>query len=186
MSQKVSTVIVLIIWAFLKCNAQVADKAEDISPLLIGEKIPDGILTDNMGGKHETGTIFNKKPTVLVIFRGGWCPYCSRQLSGLVDIEEQIINMGYQIVAVSPDNYQNLVSLEEKIEARYEIYSDENGELIKKIGIAFNSGGKRGILPVPTVMVLNQEGIILFEYINPNYRVRITPELLIAVLETVI
>ena len=40
MSQKVSTVIVLIIWAFLKCNAQVADKAEDISPLLIGEKIP--------------------------------------------------------------------------------------------------------------------------------------------------
>ena len=54
--------------------------------------------------------------------------------------------MGYQIVAVSPDNYQNLVSLEEKTEARYEIYSDENGELIKKIGIAFNSGGKRGIL----------------------------------------
>jgi peroxiredoxin len=94
--------------------------------------------------------------------------------------------LGYQIVAVSPDNYQNLVSLEEKIEARYEIYSDENGELIKKIGIAFNSGEKRGILPVPTVMVLNQEGIILFEYINPNYRVRITPELLIAVLETVI
>ena len=27
-------------------------------------------LTDNMGGKHETGTIFNKKPTVLVIFKG--------------------------------------------------------------------------------------------------------------------
>ena len=60
-------------------SAQIAEKAEDISPLLIGEKIPkqDLISVDNKA--VSTSEIFSKK-TVLIIYRGGWCPYCNSQL----------------------------------------------------------------------------------------------------------
>ncbi|MFN3298896.1 MAG: hypothetical protein ACK41Z_01755 [Sediminibacterium sp.] len=41
------------------------------------------------------------------------------------------------------------------------------------------------IMPVPTVMILNTKGKILFEYINPDYKERISSEMLLAVLKTV-
>ena len=44
-----------------------------------------------------------QKPTVLIFYRGGWCPYCNRQLAGLKDIETQLDALGYQILAISPE-----------------------------------------------------------------------------------
>ena len=40
------------------------------------------------------------------------------------------------------------------------------------------------LLPVPTVMIVNQKGVIQFEYINPNYKERLSSEMLLEVLKT--
>jgi hypothetical protein len=40
------------------------------------------------------------------------------------------------------------------------------------------------IIPVPTVMIVNQDRVIQFEYINPNYKERLNSEMLLAVLKT--
>ena len=69
-------------------------------------------------------------------------------------------------------------------------------ELSRAFGIAFavseaskerlniSSGGKNpGMLPVPSVFVVNQKGDILFEYINPDYKMRLKGNLLLAVLK---
>jgi hypothetical protein len=46
-----------------------------------------------------------------------------------------------------------------------------------------SSGGENpGHLPVPSVLVLNQEGEILFEYVSPIYKKRLSAGLLLAVL----
>ena len=89
-------------------KAQVADKPEDISPLLIGETIPDATLVNSDGENIQLYDLIKTKPTVLVFYRGGWCPYCNLQLSALAITQEEIIELGYQIIAVSPDNYKNL------------------------------------------------------------------------------
>ena len=39
------------------------------------------------------------------------------------------------------------------------------------------------VLPVPTVMVVNTDGLILYEYINPNYKTRLSEAMLLSVLE---
>jgi len=163
--------------------AQVADKAEDISPLLVGEKIPADSILDANGAMINTADILAKKPTLLVIFRGGWCPHCNVQLAGLAVAEEEIQKLGYQIVAISPDDYKKIAHIETKNNVKYQLYADKDARLITKMGLAFNTGGKRGTLPVPTVMVLNQNGEILFEHINPNYKERIEAEYLLAVLK---
>ena len=59
-------------------------------------------MHNEQGKAVETDDILAKK-TVLVVYRGGWCPYCNSQLSDLQDIENQILQLGYQIIAVSPD-----------------------------------------------------------------------------------
>lgn len=42
------------------------------------------------------------------------------------------------------------------------------------------SGEKHHLLPVPATFVVGTDGIIKFEYINPNHLVRVKPELLLA------
>ncbi|TYA53117.1 peroxiredoxin-like family protein [Formosa maritima] len=177
-------------------QSQVPEKAEDISPLLIGEKIPEAKLTDADGNEVELNQIIKEKPTVLVFYRGGWCFYCNNQLSGLAEIESEIIALGYQIVAISPDNYQNIKPTMEADKVAYQVLSDSKGQLIKDMGIGFKTPEKvhkyifentnkeaTDVIPVPTVLVVDTSGGILFEYINPNYDVRLSPKLLLANLE---
>lgn len=180
-------------------KAQTPKNAEDISPLLIGETLPDAKLVDNNGKEVSLLANLKAKPTVLVFYRGGWCPYCNRQLSGLVRIEKDILDLGYQIIAVSPDDYRNLQNTEEKDSIKYKLFSDPEGKFISDIGIAFQTPlmikgfaatkGQKGkmsdIIPAPTVMVVDTNGKILFEYINPNYKERISGTMLLAVLKTI-
>lgn len=172
--------------------------AEDISPILIGEKLPNANFQNVDGKSVQLRTLLEEKPTVLVFYRGGWCPYCNVQLSGLVEIEQDILKLGYQILAISPDDFKNLQSTIENNSTKYKLLSDPNGEFIQEIGIAFKtssslkeyiiSKGQKGetssVMPVPTVIIVDKKGVIKFEYINPNYKERISGDMLLSVLKT--
>ncbi len=173
----------------------IPETAKDICPILVGEKLPEASLRNTEGQIVKLHDLINQKPTVLVFYRGGWCPYCNNQLSGLAEIENSVLGLGYQIIAVSPDDYQNLQAKEE---INYTLLSDPKANLIQDIGIGFKTpdtlvsfieskkpkANVTDILPVPTVLVLNKDGIILFEYINPDYKQRISGEMLLAILKT--
>jgi cytochrome oxidase Cu insertion factor (SCO1/SenC/PrrC family) len=92
---KVKTLFFLISATFIsaaKITAQVPEKPEDVSPLLIGETLPNATLINSAGVDVQFIDLIKEKPTVLVFYRGGWCPYCNVQLSGLGAIESEIIN----------------------------------------------------------------------------------------------
>lgn len=180
----------------IQSYAQLPEKAEDISPLLIGEVIPDVQLKAPDTREHSISNILSQKPTVILFYRGGWCPYCNRHLVEIQDAENEIINLGYQIIAISPDSPENLQITDEKHQLNYNLYSDSDGTLCNAIGIAFKAPGKyidklsekskglnEGFLPVPSVFVVDTSGKIMFEYINPDYKSRLTSSLLIAVLQ---
>lgn len=177
-------------------HAQISEKAEDISPLLCGEIIPDMYLINMDGKVTSTHYLFKEKPTVLIFYRGGWCPYCNEHLAEIGKLEEEIVALGYQILAVSPDAVAGLEETGLKNELKYELLSDATGAFTQAVGIAFkapdqyekrlfevSNGQNKGFLPVPSVFVLDEKGEILFEHINPNYRTRLKGELLMAVLK---
>lgn len=176
------------------------EKAEDISPLLYGEKIPAVYLKDINGRDVDLYELVAKKPTIMVLYRGGWCPFCSLQLAGLQEAMPELKKMGYQLVAISTDMPEGLVASAKKEKLGYTLLSDANLSLSKQIGIAFKApkayeemlqkttGGKNTekLLPVPSVFILNKMGEIQFEYINPNFKVRLSPYLLKAVAKAVV
>lgn len=179
-------------------NAQnmIAKSATDIAPLLIGEKIPNLTLKSSENADVNISDLLKKKKTVLVFYRGGWCPYCNLHLQALAEAEKQILDLGYQIIAVSPDSPENLKVTEEKDKLKYTLLSDSKGGLIKAVGIAFEAPENyktvinvhsnevnKSFLPVPSVFVVNPESDILFEYISPDFKQRITTELLVSVLK---
>lgn len=187
--------ICLSITSFVK--AQLPEKPEDVSPLLIGETIPNEQVGTMDGKTVALHDLLKDKPTVLIFYRGGWCPFCNTHLAEVGQAEEEILKLGYQILAVSPDDMAHLQKTDEKNKLNYQLLSDSKGTLTKASGLAFkaperyskmlvehSSGDNTGFLPVPAVFVLNTKGEILFEYINPNYKVRMPGDLLMAALKS--
>ncbi len=150
------------------------------------------MLRDVNGNEIHTDKILSKK-TVLIVYRGGWCPYCNSQLANMQEIEGDILALGYQVVAVSPDAPSFLKQTLDKKELHYQLYSDSEGVFSQAVGIAFqrekpkldkySEGKNPGFLPVPTVYVINDYKEIEFLYINPNYSKRIEGKVLLAVLK---
>jgi peroxiredoxin len=169
------------------------EKAEDISPLLIGEKLPSVTLKTIDDKAINTISLFQGKKTILIFYRGGWCPYCSRHLSELVKIEKDLLALGYQIIAISPDAPDNLKESITKQNIAYQLYSDASGIFSRSVGLAFkapahyekitrdNQGENADLfLPVPALFIIDENADIQFEYINPNFKFRINGELLMA------
>lgn len=177
----------------------IPQKPEDISPLLNGEKIPKAILSDVAGKKFDLNKAVSEKPTVLIFYRGGWCPYCSRQLSGLQQAAPELERLGYQLIAISTDTPEELMQSATKEKLDYTLLSDADLSLSKKFGIAYKApeaywnmlpkttGGldTELLLPVPSVFILDKNGTIHFEYINPDFKQRLSSDLLKAVANSI-
>jgi len=192
---KVACAAVLVIGAGMAVaglDDMVASSAETTKPLKAGVKAPNPTFLNLEGKKADLMKVAGDKPTVLVFYRGGWCPYCNLHLSELGKIENDLINMGYQMVAISPDTPAELNKSVEKNSLKYKLISDSSADAAKQFGIAFKveealvtkykndykidleaaSGQKHHILPVPSVFIL-KKGMIVYSYSNPDYRVRL-------------
>jgi len=179
-------------------NDSIPGQPEDISPLLTGETIP-AINIPGAGGKlYNVNESLAKKPAILIFYRGGWCPFCNKQLSGIQQIESKLRNMGYEIIAISTDSPARLAETAGKDQLTYTLLSDADLAVSKQFGIAYKgpegyskilmegSEGKNvdKLLPVPSVFIVDTKGVIQFEYINPDFKQRINPDLLLAVAQT--
>jgi len=187
----------------LSVNAQISSnipaQPQDISPLLTGENIPVINLPDAMGKNFDLNAAIAQKPTILIFYRGGWCPYCNKQLSGIQEIEPALNKMGYQVIAISTDSPDNLRSSVEKNKLEYTLLSDADLSVSKQFGLAYkapaaydkllptSSGGKNQdkLLPVPSIFFISKKGNIRFEYINVDFKQRISPDLLKSVAQTI-
>lgn len=191
--KKILSFVLLVIGLIVNAQNDLPKSATDAAPLLIGEKIPNITLKTIDNNSVSLETLFSKKKTVLVFYRGGWCPYCNLHLAALAEAEKELLDLGYQIIAISPDSPKNLKATEEKDKVNYLLLSDSNGELAKAMGIAFQAPenyktilakGSDGLnstfLPIPSVFIVNLDGEIDFEHITPDYKHRISNDLLVA------
>lgn len=173
--------------------------AEEVQPLLIGMKAPDFTVRDveNQAFRFESGT--QAKPIVLTFFRGGWCPYCNMHLSELRLAEKQLKEMGFDIWFISIDKPELLLESLDDPDIGYTVYSDSALNATRAFGLAFRvddemnerylsfdidleraSGENHHVLPAPATYIIGTDGIINFAYINPDYKVRLHPDVLLA------
>lgn len=200
----ISALFVLSNQVIAATATNIAESAERVSPLLPGLTVPNIELKDQYGKTVSLTERFKEKTTVLIVYRGGWCPYCSKQLAGVQKIEKKLANLNAQLIAVSPDSPEKLA--ETKITApSYQLLSDDSLTLAQTLGLAFYlddktakiyrnklgvnfvslEGEAKVALPVPAVFVIDTNGLVHFQYANPNYKVRLTEDLLLAAVKSV-
>jgi peroxiredoxin len=173
----------------------VADSPDHVHPLGVGDMVPGGSLRGLDGNTVELRDLVHAKPTVLIFYRGSWCPYCNLQMEQLMKLEPRLLALGYQILAISPDKPENLKLSLEKHKLNYTLLSDSPFHVIRAFGLAYQvdpvtvekmkefhvdlqaaSGEPHDWLPVPAAYVLDTKGTIHFSYHNVNIQVRVEPE----------
>lgn len=183
-------------WLFLFAGA-VLLHGEDSqsSPLKVGDRIPDVSLRTEEDKRIRLRETVAQKPTVLIFYRGGWCPFCTRHLQELGKIEKDLEATGVQLLAISMDQPSRLRETPNRDKLGYQLLSDSDAGAIKAFGIAFRvedsifqkykdsyhidleaiSGEKHHLLPHPSVFVVDPSGAIRFAHVSQDYQVRLEP-----------
>lgn len=118
----------------------------------------------------------------------------------LLEIEAKLIELGYRIVAVSPDRPAELSKTIDKNELTYTLLSDSSMVGAQKLGIAKRfgslkvaayklnnqnietaSGQDHHLIPVPSVYIIGQDGMIRFAHTDENHRKRIEVEKILSI-----
>ncbi|MBD3223297.1 MAG: redoxin domain-containing protein [Caldithrix sp.] len=198
-----TAVLLMTVTASLKAGDRIANRADEIQPLLIGDNVPNTMVKNIEGQDVRLLDLIKRKPSVVIFYRGGWCPYCNVHLKQLQDIEQKLVDLGFQILAISADRPQKLRETLHTKDLNYTLLSDSKMFTTKAFGLCFKldektfqayeehnldiegySGETHHLLPVPSAFIIDTDGKIRFKYVNPDYKVRISSKVLLAAAES--
>ncbi|MFZ9682438.1 MAG: peroxiredoxin-like family protein [Cephaloticoccus sp.] len=182
-----------------------AATVESAQPLPVGAAAPAATVRAPDGAEVDLGALVCAQPPILSFYRGGWCPYCNRHLEELQGIEADLLKLGYQIIALSPDRPEALAATTEKNHLAYRLFSDRAMHAADAWGTAFvmpddivAKYGKWNIdlaplpgddakrwLPVPAVFVVT-DGTVRFVHSEPDYKVRLAADAVLAAAQAVL
>ena len=176
-------------------------RAEDISPKQVGDRAPSFTVqtVDNEPFHFDPDNL--ERPTALISFRGGWCPYCNMHLSELRHVIPELKQSGLDVLFLSNDRVDQLYdSLKQETQEDidgldYIILSDADLNAARALGTAYivsdglidyleekgrdydeSSITKYRALAVPAVVLVDTSGEIRYFYANPNYKVRLSAD----------
>jgi len=189
-------------FAFFSLYSDVPSDAEHTKALEAGEEAPNPEVTTSEGKTISLKNLMDGKPTLLVFYRGGWCPYCTTQLSDLQKVIPDLKENGWDVIALSPDRPEKIKETLSDYDLDYTLVSDSSLNAAKAFGIAFQvdqptiekyktykidliaaSGERHQQLPVPSVFLIDADGKIIYAYSNPDYKVRLSSDELLQALE---
>ncbi len=169
--------------------------AAGAAPFMVGQAIPSGTLETVDGQPFDLKVAASEQPIVVIFYRGGWCPFCNAHLGQLQEVQPKLKELGYRIIAISPDRPKKLKESLDKYGLGYTLLSDSSMETAKAFGLAFKidapmlkklesynidieaaSGEKHHLLPIPAVFLVGTDGLVDFAHSNLDYTVRLSVE----------
>ncbi len=167
----------------------------------VGDIAPDFTLPDAAGRQVALRDLLARGPVVLTFYRGGWCPYCNMELRAYQRILPELTTLGASLVAISPQIPDKSLSTAEKNELTFPVLSDVGLHVAEAFGLAFDlpaelqplyaasgnvlpvvNGDGAWRLPIPATYVIGKDGRIMLASVDPDYRNRLDPTEVLAVL----
>ncbi|MDF1691937.1 MAG: peroxiredoxin family protein [Zhongshania sp.] len=158
--------------------------------LRIGAKLPD-FSVRTLDGEILHSTAFLGRKTLLVFYRGNWCPACQVQLRELAAEFEEIQRRGVSVVLISPQAPQRSAAQARRFKVGMQFCIDEGNLAARSLGIAHRYGVPLGILGygqdtvLPTALIVDERGKIVYADLTENFRVRPKAKTLISALDSV-
>ncbi len=158
--------------------------------LEIGSKLTSFPLTD-VDGNSVNSSIFSGAPAILLFFRGNWCPLCMAQIKEIAEKYRELAELGAKVALISPQPESHTSKLASKFDVPMQFFTDKENQAAKILGIEMKHGLPTGMqvlgydsdTVLPTVIIIDEKGIILYADATDNYRVRPEPQAFIEVLQ---
>lgn len=171
--------------------------------LAVGQPAPDVTAKDLSGQPVRLGDLTSKAPTLVVFYRGGWCPFCNFQIRELTTAAPQFAARGVSLLAVSVDRPDEAAVTRARYTLPFAVLSDSelsfvNGfqvanhvsdEEFKKLsGFGMNleaaSGKVHHVIAVPALFFIDQSGTIRWAHAERDYKTRPTPQQILTALDS--
>ena len=156
--------------------------------LATGKPLPAFDVHDAEGNAVSSNTLLGK-PALLLFYRGSWCPICMAHVDEVASKYKNLIERGVQIALVSPQPPELTKRVAEYYDVAFNFWVDVDNRAARALGIVDESGvpvgfrGQYGTATVlPTVIIIDPSGEIIFTDQTDNYRVRPNPEAFIEAL----
>lgn len=161
--------------------------------LNVGDIAPNFKLNNALGESVDLYDYLKKGTVILTWYRGGWCPYCNLTLHKLQEELPNFKTNGANLIALTPELPDKSLSTAEKNELKFEILSDVGNKIAKEYGIVFkltddvatsynksfelnnHNGDDSNELPLAATYIINQEGKIMYAFLDADYRNRAEP-----------
>ena len=161
----------------------------DGTQLQPGNPLPEFVLEDERGNKVSSSQ-FLGNPALLLFYRGNWCPLCMAQIKEIAAQYQQLADHGVQIVLISPQPHKHTQKLAQRFELPFIYLVDIGNKVARQLKLLAKNGLPFGMqllgydsdTVMPTVVITDDEGKIIFADLTDNYRVRPEPEMFIRVL----
>ncbi|QCX38636.1 AhpC/TSA family protein [Aureibaculum algae] len=182
---------------------QAKDFQQGKDAIKIGQKAPSFKLPNPEGNSISLAALLNKGPVVITFYRGNWCPYCNLQLRALQARLDEIHALGATLVAISPQVPDGSMTKDEISAMDFIVLSDQEAKVASQYGVAWEvpafleehmrvgrkldlekiNNGNSNILPIPATFIVGRDEVVIWNYVNVDYRTRSEPEDIIKALQ---
>ena len=165
---------------------------EPSAALAIGATLPGDLRFTEHGQGPIAAADLRGQPTVWLFYRGNWCPLCMAQVGEIAARWRDVEALGAQVVLVSPQDEAHARSLAARHDVAFRYLRDEGLEAARRLGIANDDGTPAGMIGyesdtvLPTLVVTDGGGRIAYADQTDNYRVRPTPDTVLAALRGIV
>ncbi len=172
--------------------------------LNVGAKMPQFNLKDATGKTVSSADLLKQGNLVVVFYRGSWCPYCNVYLRNLQKNMAQIKAAGGNVVAISVENPDNSLAISKKNEINYTVLSDPGLSVAKQFGIVYDfpketdeaykahgldiakhNAMAKPQLPLSATYIVNKKGEIVYAFLEPDYKKRAAPDVIVETLSKI-
>ncbi len=164
------------------------------------DRMPEFLLPNAEGQLVSSAQLVAYGPLVLSFYRGVWCPYCSQELNALADAAPHLQSAGATVVAITPEIGGVALKTKKERNLKFEVLCDVDNGVAMEFGLMFRIpediqrsylkfnvnmpriyGNDGWMIPIPATYVIGQDGVIVYAYVNPDYRERCDPENLVGI-----
>jgi peroxiredoxin len=192
-----------VMGAFAREQADLAARPAPAGVVEVGATLADVELLDPNGSATSLYEALGGRVSVLVFYRGAWCPYCNLALNAYqAELVPELVRRGVRLVAISPQAPDGSLSMQEKNALSFTVLSDPGNQIAKSIGIvtgpsddaraaqlqlgldltAVNADGTTS-LPMPTTLIVDGDHVVRWVDVHLDYTTRSEPKEILAALD---
>jgi peroxiredoxin len=175
---------------FQEANQRLKDTKLESKVLKVGDTFPDL----KFKGKN-VSEFLKEGPLVVTFYRGGWCPYCIKQLKDINNSLQEIKGSGANLIALSPEKTSEVEKTKRKNALNFTLISDEGNTIARQLNLTFkvepsvvkeykalgidlaaSQGNDSYELPMPATFVIGKDRKIAYVFADADYTKRASTE----------